>query len=402
MLTALVAVFAIVSAAPAAAGVELSDSQTQEALPDSIVVFSNTVTNTGTLSDTILLQVSSPDSWPVALSSSSYPTPSLAIVVDLAPGAATNFTTTVTVPANAAGATENIKVMATSTSNPAQTATTHNTVEVASMDVFLPIVFNNYPPVPGSIVLNPINNDDNATLYTVSWNPAVRATAYELEESTTSDFSAPTIVYQGTGTSWTTPTEHTASEYFYRVRGLNSFGYGPYSNIESVTIASFYADTNQLNGGECTALRWNFVNVKSVFVSLGKGYDKTGVNGVDARPICPSVTTTYTASVVYADDSIRDFEYTVNVDNPTNICMDPYVNYFQSTSYSVSPNEKFSISWDVQCARSLFLVVGNGAQQAVTGTESREVSITQMTLFKLVITKSNESTVNASFTVNMK
>jgi hypothetical protein len=56
----------------------------------------------------------------------------------------------------------------------------------------------------------------------------------------------------------------------------------------------------------------------------------------------------------------------------------------------------------VQCARSLFLVIGNGAQQAVTGTESREVSITQATLFKLVITKSDGSTVNASFTVNMK
>jgi hypothetical protein len=169
-----------------------------------------------------------------------------------------------------------------------------------------------------------------------------------------------------------------------------------------VVIASFYADTNQLTGGECTALRWSFVDVQSVFVSLGKGYDKTGVNGVDARPICPSVTTTYTASVVYADDSIRNFEYTVNVDNPNNICMDPYVNYFQSTSYEVAPYENFTISWDVQCALALYLVVGNGAQQAVTGTESREVSITQMTLYKLVITKSNESTVNASFTVNIK
>ena len=106
---ALVAVFTFVAAAPTAFGVALSDNQTKEALPETTVVFGNTVTNTGTLSDTILLQVSSPSSWPVALSSSSYPTPSLAIVVDLGPGAATNFTTTVTVPANAAGATENIK-----------------------------------------------------------------------------------------------------------------------------------------------------------------------------------------------------------------------------------------------------------------------------------------------------
>jgi hypothetical protein len=326
MLTALVAVFTIVAAAPAAAGVELSASQTQEALPDTIVVFGNTVTNTGTLADKILLQVSSPDSWPVTLSSSSYPTPSLAIVVDLGAGVATNFTTTVTVPANAAGATENIKIMATSVADPSKTATTYNIVEVPSMDVFLPIIFNNYPPVPGPIVLNPINNSDGDTLYTVSWNPAVRATSYELEESTTSDFSAPTIVYQGPATSWTTPTSRTGSQYFYRVRGLNSFGYGSYSNVESVTIASFYADTNQLNGGQCTALRWNFVNVQSVFVSFGKGYDKIGVNGVDSRSVCPSVTTKFTAAVVYADNSIRNFEYTVNVNNPTNICMDPYVN----------------------------------------------------------------------------
>lgn len=402
MLTALVAVFTFVTAAPTAYGVELSDSQTQEVMPDTIAVFGNTVTNTGTLSDTILLQVSSPSSWPVSLSSSDYPTPSLAIAVDLEPGAATDFDMTVNVPANATGATENIKVMATSISDPSQTATTQNVVTVPSMDIFLPIVLNNYPPVPGSIVLNPIDNSDGDALYTVSWGAADRAVSYALEESTNSDFSTLTIVYQGSGTSWTTPTPRTGNKYYYRVRGLNSFGYGPYSNVESVVISSFAADSDQINGGQCTVLRWSFTNVQSVFVSFGKGYDKVGVNGVDSRTVCPSVTTTFTASVVYADNSIGNFAYTVNVNNPTNICMDPYVNYFQSTSYSVSPNEKFTISWDVQCARALYLVIGSGAQQAVTGTESREVSITQTTLFKLVITKSDGSTVNASFTVNIK
>ncbi|MCO5183759.1 MAG: hypothetical protein M9928_03930 [Anaerolineae bacterium] len=402
MMTALVAVYTIVAAAPEAYGVELSDNQTKEAMPDTVVVFGNTVTNTGTLSDTILLQVSSPGSWPVALSSSDYPTPSLAIAIDLGPGAAAEFDMTVTVPDNATGATENIKIMATSVSDPTKTASTLNIIDIPSLDVFLPIVFNQYPPVPGPIVLNPINNNDGDALYTVSWGLAVRATSYVLEESTNSDFSSPVIVYQGTGTSWTTPSPRTANEYFYRVRGLNSFGYGPYSNVESVVIASFYADSNQINGGQCTVLRWSFVNVQGVFVSFGKGYDKVGVNGVDSRTVCPSVTTTFAASVVYADNSIGNFAYTVNVNNPNNICMDPYVNYFQSTSYNVSPNEKFTISWDVQCARALYLVIGNGAQQAVTGTESREVSITQTTLFKLVITKSDGSTVNASFTVNIK
>ena len=392
---------AIAQADPLIPGLEIEPDYDVTSEPGQMLTFEHTVQNTQVVSDTFLLQVDSDLGWPVMLVGAP-PTNTTQLTVTLAAQEMITVEVQVSVPDDAAGQQDEITITGVSLSNIAIVDAAIDTVTVESR-LYMAVMFNWYPPVPYAPVLNPINNGDQSGYYTVSWQSAGLAQTYSLEEDDNASFTSPTIVYTGSGTSWSVPAPgKDAGTFYYRVRGSNNYGFGPYSNTESTTVSNlFYADVTSLVAGNCTTLHWNFTNIKGLYVSFAYGFDKRGVAGVGSTTVCPSVTTTFEALVVKQDDSQELHEFTVNVTGSA--CGDPYVQRFEPTTYSAKLGEKFSIFWDVECAQAIYLSIGGGAELPVQGHDSRlDLTITQDTLYKLRIVFLRGHSDNASFTVKLE
>ncbi len=92
------------------------------------------------------------------------------------------------------------------------------------------------PPIPVAPVLNSIVlNPNSANSYTVSWNSVANAATYTLQQDTTSSFSNPQIVANGTSLSRTFNNQPNGA-YYYRVSATNQSGTSPYSNVEAIVI----------------------------------------------------------------------------------------------------------------------------------------------------------------------
>jgi hypothetical protein len=379
-------------------GVEIGPDHTQQAYVGDNILYNHTLTNTGATTDTFTLEVLSTQGWPVELVGATQPTGTLSLQV--AAQVTAPFQISLTVPADAIGLTDTTIVTAKSQLSPTVQGSATDTTIVVYHRCFFPLIVRRWPPLPYQATLNPIDNPDGDEYYAVSWLPAELANVYILEEDDNASFSSPGMVYYGTGTSWSaTDPGRLGGTYYYRVRGQNQWGYGVYSNVEAVTVSRFRVEDTNLTAGQCTTLRWNFTDIKTLHVILGHGYDKTPVPGQDSRQVCPSVTTTYKAIVTRQDDSQETYELTVNVTGTG--CGDPYVEYFFPTSYKVEAGETFVVLWHVECARAVWLVIG-GTETAVVGRDYREVAISKNTLFKLKIKKESGDFVYASFTVEVK
>lgn len=92
------------------------------------------------------------------------------------------------------------------------------------------------PPVPNAPTINTISLSGTQS-YTVSWNSVANASAYILQQDTSSSFSNPRIVAQGNVLSKTFSNQP-AGTYYYRVIAENASGDSPYSNVQSITITT--------------------------------------------------------------------------------------------------------------------------------------------------------------------
>ncbi len=101
--------------------------------------------------------------------------------------------------------------------------------------VYLPLVMKRWPPIPDTPVLNPINNPNGSSGYTVSWQAAYLASTYTLQEATNASFSGAVTRYSGTGTSWTASGKAPGT-YYYRVKATNSWGDSGWSNVQQTTV----------------------------------------------------------------------------------------------------------------------------------------------------------------------
>jgi hypothetical protein len=383
-----------VPAAPQAADVEVGPDYTKQASPEQIVTYNHTLTNTGTAIDTFVVEVLSAQNWPVVLSAGEGQGMTLTLHVGAQMTA--SFQVSLTVPADAAGVTEVTLITATSQLDPTARDTAIDTTIVPHL-VYLPVVANHWPPLPFPPKLDAIDNADDNGFYTVTWAAADFAETYILEEDVGASFSNPTQVYNGNGLSWPVAGQgKKAGTYYYRVRGHNAWGYGAYSNVESVMVPPFRADAVQLPAGQCTTLRWEFDNVKSVHISFGYGYDKEGVSGYGTRQVCPSVTTTYEA-LVKRDSGSETYKVTINVSGTG--CGDPVIRAFYANTYNVRPGEEFGIAWSVDCAKTVHLIIGDGPVEPVTGKGSTNLRIYATTLFTLKVQKSDDTFVYRTFTV---
>jgi hypothetical protein len=94
------------------------------------------------------------------------------------------------------------------------------------------------PSSPGIVLSAPtLTARAKALRATLSWTPVDGAVGYELEESPTSDFSLPRLIYRRGCADYVPPTRARRSdERFYRVRavGTGVAGHGPWSNVVEV------------------------------------------------------------------------------------------------------------------------------------------------------------------------
>jgi hypothetical protein len=312
------------------------------------------------------------------------------------------FQISLTVPADAIGLTDTAIIIATSSLTPTvQDSATDTTIVVPRLH-FFPLITRRWPPIPYPATLNPIDNTDGDGFYTVSWGVADLASTYVLEEDDNAGFSSPAIVCESVGTFWSVPSPGKASgTYYYRVRGRNQWGYGEYSNVQAVTVASFRIAHTNLPAGQCTTLSWDFSGIKALYIVFGYGYDKTPVNGQGSRQVCPSLTTTYKAIVTKPDNSEVTYQLTVNVSGIG--CGDPIVWYFEPTADTVGKGGKVSIFWHVECAKGIWLQIGSGSEQGVVGEGFKtDIVLYDTTTFKLKIQRTIGDYVYASFTVTVK
>ncbi len=215
-------------------GIDIGPNYTQQAEAGQNIVYSHILNNTGTTTDTFLLQVFSAHNWPVELIREVYPTGTLELPLNVGPQMTASFQVSLTVPPGIAGVTEVTIITATSQISPTVHKTATDTTIVLSR-IFLPVIMNRWPPVPDTPVLNPISNPNGGGDYSVTWNTAYRANTYTLQEDDNTAFSSPTAQYSGAGISWSASSK-TAGTYYYRVKASNSWGDSGWSNVQSATV----------------------------------------------------------------------------------------------------------------------------------------------------------------------
>jgi PKD repeat protein len=101
--------------------------------------------------------------------------------------------------------------------------------------IYLPLVMRQWPPVPETPSLQPIDNPGGDGSYTVRWSGADRATSYVLQEARTGDFGDAVTVYDGPNTSHAV-SGRGAARYRYRVQARNGSGASGWSSTAWVDV----------------------------------------------------------------------------------------------------------------------------------------------------------------------
>jgi heat shock protein HslJ/uncharacterized protein YraI len=77
---------------------------------------------------------------------------------------------------------------------------------------------------------------------------------------------------------------------------------------------SFWADSTNINQGQCTRLNWHVENVQGVWVyPQGQNFNNFPRVGIDSEQVCPNSTTTYEMRVLQRDGSVVFRTVTINV-----------------------------------------------------------------------------------------
>ena len=135
--------------------------------------------------------------------------------------------------------------------DPAKMDTVTVTVKNGLRFVYFPLVMRYYPPIPYPPTLNIASNDGYGN-YSLSWvygYPDFTPTSYHFQEATDAAFTNLTI--DGTRLSPQTFTDQAPGTYYYRVRGVNIYGPGAWSNTQMIVVASqgFFDDFSNSNTG---------------------------------------------------------------------------------------------------------------------------------------------------------
>ncbi len=120
---------------------------------------------------------------------------------------------------------------------------------------------------------------------------------------------------------------------------------------------NFWADNTNLNGGQCTTLRWDVRNVQAVYL------DGEGVPGVSARDVCPGGTQTYTLTVIKVDGGQDTRQVTINVNSPPPPPpqQGPSIRRFSVSSNQIPLGSCISFDWRANNTEGVNLLRNGGA-----------------------------------------
>jgi hypothetical protein len=136
--------------------VRLSPGYRQNAKPGSVVTYTHTLTNTGDVSDTFILDIASSQGWPVALLGGASSTGTVRLPLPLGAGLTTTFQVELSVPSRLMSGTLNIitgtvdTTIITATSQTSRTVyatLTDTTTVIGVQRVFLPLILALRPPL---------------------------------------------------------------------------------------------------------------------------------------------------------------------------------------------------------------------------------------------------------------
>jgi hypothetical protein len=104
--------------------------------------------------------------------------------------------------------------------------------------MYLPLVLRPWIPIPHRPTLNPILNSGDSQWYIVSWTeqPYRLADTYTLQEAANASFTTGLREVCTTGLESYGVLVWQPGTYYYRVRGQNALGYGPWSNVQTTTM----------------------------------------------------------------------------------------------------------------------------------------------------------------------
>ncbi len=124
------------------------------------------------------------------------------------------------------------------------------------------------PPKSAPSLANPLNNATNQDINpTLSWSSVTDATFYNLQVSTTVDFSASVDNYENISLLQAKPNLNENTKYFWRVNAANEYGKGPWSLVRNLTtkklayskVIALKPDDGATNVYEKTQFLWNKV-----------------------------------------------------------------------------------------------------------------------------------------------
>jgi transglutaminase-like putative cysteine protease len=238
-------VMVLVQAGPQTAGVDLGPDRSQQAEPRENITYDHVLTNTGAITDTFSVDVLSTQGWPVGLTSESHPTETQVLTLELGAQMSTALQVSLTVPLDASGVRDVTLITATSQLSPTVQDTAVDTTHVPAT-VYFPLLMRRWPPLPHQPTITPISNDDGNGSYRVRWTegPQPLGETYTLQEATNRAFTTELREVCATSQQHCDVTGKSAGTYYYRVRGHNAYGYGPYSNEQLATVPPPYHPPN--------------------------------------------------------------------------------------------------------------------------------------------------------------
>ena len=107
----------------------------------------------------------------------------------------------------------------------------------------------------------------------------------------------------------------------------------------------FWADSTNLNQGQCTNLHWDVLNVKEVYLyEDGQNWQNHGVAGQGDRQVCPHQTTNYNLRVVKNDNSVETRRITIYVQGGNG----PVISHYTVDPPAIQLGQCVTVRWDVQ------------------------------------------------------
>ena len=218
--------------------VQVGPDHVQQVSPGQIIVYDHVLTNTGISTETFSVEVLSTQRWPVGLLGKADSTGTLLLPITVGSQMTVSFQVNLTVPFGVAGVTEITLVTATSQISPTVLDTTTDTSIVMSR-IYLPLVSRRWPPVPYPPLLNAIQGADDGE-YAISWVelPSRLADTYTLQEAADSAFATQLREVCTTAQQSCSLSGQRGGTYYYRVRGTNFWGYGPWSSVQFASVLS--------------------------------------------------------------------------------------------------------------------------------------------------------------------